>query len=88
MSASYLVQVHPVINSADRGSDITHPSSPWRLEGHTDEVCRAALQAGSTELGLSVKLLKKKNRLGHQFLNWDFASHCSNGKKKKKKGLS
>lgn len=32
MSGSYLVQVHPVIKSADRGSDITHPSSPLKLE--------------------------------------------------------
>lgn len=32
MCGSYLVQVHPVIKSADRGSDITHPSTPLKLE--------------------------------------------------------
>ena len=36
MSASYLIQVHPVINSADRGSDIMRPSSPLKLEVPTE----------------------------------------------------
>lgn len=34
MSASDLVQVHPVIKAADRGSDITHASAPLKLEVH------------------------------------------------------
>lgn len=85
MSGSYLVQVHPVINSADRGSDIMRPSSPLKLEVRTKTLC-VTLHSGQEAPRLDFLLnclrgKKKKNRLGHQFLNWNFEFHCSNGEK-------
>lgn len=47
MSVSYLVQVHPVIKLADRGSDITQPSSPLKLEVRS-ETLHVELHAGHT----------------------------------------
>lgn len=66
MSGSYLVQVHPVINSADRGSDIMRPSSPLKLEVRTKTLC-VTLHSGQEAPRLDFLLnclREKKKKIG------------------------
>lgn len=64
------------------------PGSPLKLEVPTETwyaVLYPRQEASCLAFLLNCFRKKKKNRLGHQFLNWDFASRCSNGEEKKKR---